>query len=108
MFDLSETDFERLCDRSVRWAGGSWEEQADRFENMTPGKKAGDSFSFEWAFAHDAGESWAHVVLARWFLDSVGAKYEILWDIDQLCYWLLTNYQTATWREMGEREQQGG
>ncbi|MEV7902234.1 hypothetical protein [Streptomyces anulatus] len=101
--DLTEHDFERLCERSTLW--GNFEGGAGRFENMTPGKRTEDVDCLQWAYAYEAREAWANVILMRAFLASVGQASEILWDMDQESYWVLSNYETSTWREMREREE---
>jgi hypothetical protein len=104
--DLTEQDFNVLCQRSMRWDDGGVEPHG--FENMTPGKGLDDDFSLEWAYAYDAGDSWASAIFARAFLESVGAPYEILWDTHQTCYWLVTNYETSYYRNKREQERQSG
>lgn len=104
--ELTEQDFQRLCDRSAQWGG--FEGGVFRFENTTPGKRTEDVDCPEWAYAYEAGEGWANVVLMRAFLASVGQPCEVLWDMDQETHWVLTNYESTTWREMREREQRNG
>lgn len=105
--DLTEQDFSRICERSGSW-GPKFEEQAERFENMTPGKATEDEPSYEWSYMHDAAESWTSVILATAFLKASGHDFEILWDTNQTCYWILTDYETSTWRQMREREASNG
>ncbi|MFD8547469.1 hypothetical protein [Streptomyces sp. NPDC059649] len=48
--------------------------------------------------AYNVGPSWTSVILAGGFLSASGHAYEVVWDTEDNCYRLLTNYETATWK----------
>ncbi|MEV7691682.1 hypothetical protein [Streptomyces bungoensis] len=95
--DLNEHDFELIAERATTW-GEKWRGQAGRFENFTPGRSTDEIPSWDWPMAYNVGPSWTSVILAGGFLSATSQEYEVVRDTDQNCYWLLTNYETSTWR----------
>lgn len=72
--ELDHTDFELLRSNTMAWAGLGWEAQADRFSAM-------DGSAIDWGYM---GAYWfddaPSMILARAYLDSLGASYQVLSD----------------------------
>lgn len=81
---LDASDFNSLWDASMEW-GQDWKLQASRFDN---------GISYNWKFAYWFEISYANLVLAREYLKSIGASFEI--TDDEAGGWvILTNYDHA-------------
>ena len=81
---LDAADFNSLWDLSMEW-GQDWKSQSDRFDK---------GISYEWKFAYWFEVSYANLVLAREYLKSIGAPFEI--TNDEGSGWvILTNYDHA-------------
>ena len=81
---LDASDFNNLWDASMEW-GQDWKLQASRFDN---------GISYNWKFGYWFEISYANLVLAREYLKSIGAAFEI--TNDEAGGWvILTNYDQA-------------
>ena len=81
---LDAGDFNQLWDASMEW-GESWKLQGDRFDN---------GISFHWKHAYWFELHYANLVLAREYLTSIGAPFEI--TNDEAGGWvILTDYDHA-------------
>jgi len=77
VIQVTAEDFSRLCENSMLWAGGRWDDQPGRFENLTD---AGPPTSRQWKRIHWLGPDYTAVIFARAFLNARGIEYEILFD----------------------------
>ena len=86
MIKVTATDFENLTTNSMEW-GLDWTEKADRFEPT--GNES--FFLFNWQYAHWT-DTYMGAILCRSYLDYIGIKCSIFFDMATQDYVLLTNY----------------
>ena len=89
---VTAADFGRLCENSMRWAGGGWDTSSGRFE--------GDNEPHaDWRRIYWLGTCYASVIFARAFLAARGFGYEVLFDTatdmggPMFGYVILTDYE---------------
>ena len=81
---MTERDFDRLWDTSMRWQGEGWEKQEWRFSPPV---------SFRWERAYWFELAYANLLLACAYLEERGHKYETAED--EAGGWvILTNYES--------------
>lgn len=95
-------DFEMLILTGMRWAdidgSNSWRSEAARFETRFDNEEIGWGFEYILWIGQ-----WSSLLLARAYLDSLGERYQVLFDTgaDPDMQWvLLTSYMTPTWRHL--------
>ena len=97
--DISESDFDRLCESSMRWAGTDWAAQDGRFE-VSEGP---EHVNWQAKMVYWVGDSSAAMILAREYVKAQGFDVQVLWDMAEhpngefLGYALLTDYETGHW-----------
>jgi len=100
--EMSEGDFDRLCETSEQWRGADWQGQAERFQHCE--RKYDAPPSWGWRYAYWLDGQWATVILARSFLRETGYRCEIVFDRageDGPAYVILTDYASPLWRSKG-------
>lgn len=104
VISMDEQDFDLLTENSTYWTGARWnpQEDAERFESTVRGEtvKAADWPGWDLKMAYWTDDSWAKVILMRSFLRNTGQECEILWDLGMETWLILTDYKTATWRDL--------
>lgn len=101
--EMGSDDFDHLCNKSTHWAGTEFHDHPERFEHAT--KPYTTPPQWNWKMAYWVGDSWAHVILARAFLKSVGEDCEVVWDqAGQPEFVVLTNYIAPYWKEAKTHE----
>jgi len=88
--NISETDFELLWISSMGW-GVQWLPQLHRFSSKDP-----IHYDHAWAYWF---VSYASYLLARTFLENIGAEYQELADEASSEFMLVTNYTSVCWRK---------
>ena len=95
VIQVTAEDFSRLCENSMLWAGGRWDDQSGRFEDLNGGTPS----TRQWKRIYWLGPDYTAVIFARAFLNARGFDHEILYDTasDQgrpMYGWvILTDYQ---------------
>lgn len=91
---MDEHDFEQLADNSMKWSGGGWEEQLDRFLPYGNAKEVCLSYSFAYWYPNATS-----MLLARSFLDAAGEHYQVLFDEADgtTPYVITTDYASRAW-----------
>ena len=100
---ITQHDFDRLCESSMRWAGNEWEAQDGRFEVSSP--TMSEPINWKAKMIYWIGDNPAAMVLAREYVKAQGFDVQVLWDMAQFPdgqfhgYALLTDYCTDNWIE---------
>ena len=86
-----DQDFERLNDTSMGWSIFTWADQVEdgRFDGYIDW-----NHSYIYWF-----ESYAHVILARTILETLGAGFSVLYDNAMERYAITSEYATLCWRD---------
>lgn len=99
--EMSERDFDRLSDNSMRWSGTDWQAQEDRFETSD---NRLEEINWDFKMAYWIGDNPAAIILAREYVRNLGFDSQILWDMAEYAeneyygYVLLTDYETESWK----------
>ena len=100
VIELSEKDFDLLCDTGMRWSSTyDWAAQDGRFEVVE-----GEHIDWNLPMAYWVGDSPASLILAREYLKSQGARYQVLWDMAEhsngeiIGFLIITDYVTGSWK----------
>ena len=88
MIKVTASDFENLTTNSMKW-GHDWAAQEDRFEptENLPLLR----YMFGWQYAHWT-DTYMGAMLCRSYLDYIGIKCSIFFDMATQDYVLLTDY----------------
>jgi hypothetical protein len=97
--DITEQDFNRLCESSMPWKAMPWQEQEDRFET-TP---MDAEIDWDRGYVYWVGPNPAAMILAREYIKSQGFDVQVLWDMaevgeDFMGYALVTDFATDNWK----------
>lgn len=98
ILDLDAEDFNRLCNNSARW-GNNFRDHESHFETIGADRE----ISWDWRYAYWVGLEWTSVIFARSYLDSIGQRYQVVWDMVEnpdMSYVILTDYP-ADWEKDG-------
>lgn len=101
--DMNEEDFARLAYTSMQWVNpdgtNDWIEQEARFEVVDP---RGSEIDWSLGYVFWVGMEYSSVILARAFLESQGARCQVLWDQVENpdpSYMVVTDHVTKTWAD---------
>lgn len=99
--EISEYDFDRLTESSMRWAGTDWAAQDGRFEVSSPTMT--EPINWKAKMVYWVGDNPAAMILAREYVKAKGFDVQILWDMNEFPggryagYALVTDYETDRW-----------
>jgi hypothetical protein len=88
--EYTAKDFERSAYEAARWTPETQKET--KWEDVESSAPNSPTESWEWAYW--IGKSWVDILYATTWLKGQGEEYEIIWDIDDGTFAILTNYDT--------------